>query len=222
MLTFAFQKLLRSVSISLFVFVSLSLSLGMSAFSSNAYSASKTILVLGDSLSAEYGLARGTGWVSLLEKKLADDKFSVSIINASISGETTIGGRSRLPSLLKQYKPNIVIIELGGNDALRGLDLKASENNFRDMIQMARANKAQVLLVAMKIPPNYGKQYTDQFFSLYAKLSKETKSSLVPFFLEGIAQDPALFQADRIHPKAEAHPVMLNNVWPHLLAMLKK
>jgi acyl-CoA thioesterase-1 len=218
MLTFAFQKILRSFFISLFVFVSLSIS----AFSSNAYSASKTILVLGDSLSAEYGLVRGTGWVSLLEKKLASEKITSKLINASISGETTIGGRSRLPSLLKQYKPNIIIIELGGNDALRGLDLKASEKNFLDMIQMAQSNRTQVLLLAMKIPPNYGKQYTDQFFSLYAKLSKETKSSLVPFFLEGIAENPALFQADRIHPKAEAHPVMLNNVWPHLLAMLKK
>lgn len=197
----------------------------MNMLSFHAYSAQKTILVLGDSLSAEYGLTRGSGWVSLLEKKLASQnkKFpTFNIVNASISGETSIGGLNRLDSLLKKHRPYIVIIELGGNDALRGLDLRSSENNFRKMIKMAQAKKSQVLLLAMQIPPNYGKTYTEQFFNIYGKLAKETGVQLVPFFLAGVADNIDLFQADRIHPKAEAHPTMLNNVWIKLAPMLTK
>lgn len=145
-----------------------------------------------------------------------------TVFNASISGETSSGGLSRLPELLVKHKPHIVIIELGGNDALRGFDLKASEANFRAMITAVKASKAQPLLVAMKIPPNYGKAYGDQFFGLYAKLAKEMKISLVPFFLESVADKAEMFQADRIHLKAEAHPQMLNNVWGPLEKMLKK
>lgn len=189
-------------------------------FSAQAHSASKTILVLGDSLSAEYGLARGTGWVSLLEKKLVQNKINAKLINASISGETTSGGLARIQSLLDQHQPHIIIIELGGNDALRGLDLRSSEKNFREMIRLSKAKKAKVLLVAMQIPPNYGKQYTTQFFSLYKKIATDTRSSLVPFFLEGVADKPELFQLDRIHLKAEAHPTMMNNVWGPLQKML--
>lgn len=194
--------------------------LGLNAHA--AHSAPKTILVLGDSLSAEYGLTRGSGWVALLEKRLAEKKMGISVFNASISGETSSGGRSRLGELLTKHKPDIVIIELGGNDALRGFDLKASEANFRAMITAVKASKAQVLLVAMKIPPNYGKTYGDQFFGMYAKLAKEMSSALVPFFLEGVAEKAELFQADRIHLKAEAHPQMLDNVWGPLSKMLKK
>lgn len=187
-----------------------------------AHSAPKTILVLGDSLSAEYGIARGTGWVALLEKRILDKKLGFKVYNASVSGETSIGGRSRLAALLKEHKPSIVIIELGGNDALRGLDLKASENNFREMIRAVQATKAKALLVGMKIPPNYGKTYGDQFFGLYSKVAKETNAPLVPFLLEGVAEQADLFQADRIHMKAEAHPRILDNVWTQLEKMLKR
>jgi len=187
-----------------------------------AHSASKSILVLGDSLSAEYGLVRGQGWVSLMEKKLADSNPNSTVINASISGETTSGGKTRLPALVNKLKPDIVIIELGGNDALRGLALSASEENFRTMITAAKKANADVLLVGMKVPPNYGKEYTQNFFSLYSKLAKEQKIRLVPFLLEGIAERDDLFQADRIHPIASAHPLILNNVWPQLAPLLTK
>ncbi|MBY0572636.1 MAG: arylesterase [Undibacterium sp.] len=186
------------------------------------HSAPKTILVLGDSLSAEYGLVRGTGWVALLEKRLAENHINAKLINASISGETTSGGKARLAALLKQHQAHILIIELGGNDALRGLDLAASEKNFREMLAMAKAAQAKSLLVAMRIPPNYGKTYSEQFFAMYAKIAKENQASLVPFFLQGVADKPELFQADRIHLKAEAHPIMLDNVWAPLQILLKK
>jgi acyl-CoA thioesterase-1 len=187
-----------------------------------AHSASKVVLVLGDSLSAEYGLARGTGWVALLDQRLQQKKISASIINASISGETTSGGKARLETLLKKYQPDIVIIELGGNDALRGLALSASEKNFRDMIAMAYAAKAKVILIGMQIPPNYGRDYTEQFFSIYARVAKDTRSSLVPFLMEGVADKPEMFQADRIHLIAAAHPALLDNIWPHLQNALTK
>ena len=210
---FAWIKLLIFSAFTSFAFTS---------FGAVAHSASKTVLVLGDSLSAEYGLARGTGWVALLEQRIQQNNIPVSVINASISGETTSGGKARLESLLKKYHPEIVIIELGGNDALRGLSLRASEKNFREMIQLSNIAKAKVLLVGMQIPPNYGKDYTEQFFSIYAKVAKETKSALVPFLMEGIANKPELFQTDRIHLLATAHPALLDNVWPHLQNLLKK
>lgn len=188
----------------------------------HAHSASKTILVLGDSLSAEYGLARGEGWVSLLEKQLAEKNINAQVINASISGETTVGGKTRLPSLIEKYHPDIVIIELGGNDALRGLSLNASEDNFRAMISTAKKGKARVILTGMQIPPNYGKEYAQKFFSLYSMLAAEQKIILVPFLLEGIADSNDFFQTDRIHPVAKAHPVILNNVWQHLYPLLRK
>ena len=197
-------------------------SFAFTSFGAVAHSASKTVLVLGDSLSAEYGLARGTGWVALLEQRIQQNNIPASVINASISGETTSGGKARLESLLKKYHPEIVIIELGGNDALRGLSLRASEKNFREMIQLSNIAKAKVLLVGMQIPPNYGKDYTEQFFSIYARVAKETKSALVPFLMEGIANKPELFQTDRIHLLATAHPALLENVWPHLQNLLKK
>ncbi|MFZ6656087.1 arylesterase [Undibacterium sp. TJN19] len=187
-----------------------------------AYSASKTLVVLGDSLSAEYGLARGKGWVALLEKRLQEKKMDTSVINASISGDTTSGGKARFAHLLEKFHPDVVIVELGGNDALRGLSLNASEANFKAIIEMAQAKHAKVLLVGMRIPPNYGPDYSERFFSLYAKLAKNMRVPLVPFLLEGVVDNDALFQADRIHPLAEAHPTILNNVWPHLLPLLSK
>jgi acyl-CoA thioesterase-1 len=190
-------------------------------WTNSAYSASKSILVLGDSLSAEYGLARGSGWVALLQQRLKSENLDSSITNASISGETSSGGKTRLPALLQQ-RPDIVIIELGANDALRGLQLSATENNLRAMISAAQQAKAKVLLVGMRIPPNYGRDYTEKFFSLYATLAKQSKVALVPFLLDGVADKPELFQADRIHPVAQAHPIILNNVWSGLKPLLAK
>lgn len=187
-----------------------------------AYSASKTVLVLGDSLSAEYGLARGKGWVTLLEQRLQQKNMPATVINASISGDTTSGGKARLSTLLEKHHPDVVIIELGGNDALRGLSLKASEDNFKAMIDMVKTQHSKVLLAGMRIPPNYGPDYSERFFSMYGKLAKANKIALVPFLLEGIAEKENLFQPDRIHPIAEAHPTILNNVWPHLLPLLGK
>ena len=185
--------------------------------------ASNTILVLGDSLSAEYGLARGTGWVALLEKRLAAQKIPAAVVNASISGDTTAGGRSRLAPLLAQHKPSIVIVELGGNDALRGLPLSMTEENLSEMTQMAQRAGAKVLLVGMQVPPNYGADYASRFAGLYAKVAKARKAALVPFLLAGVADAPdptAQFQADRIHPREAAHPRILDNVWPELKKLL--
>lgn len=190
------------------------------AVAPSAYSASKTILVLGDSLSAEYGLARGEGWVNLMQKKLAAEKNSATIINASISGETSSGGKSRLPSLLAKHQPSVVVIELGANDALRGLSLTATQDNLRTMIHNAKDAKAKVLLVGMQIPPNYGGDYTKQFTALFPKLAQENKTALVPFMLQGVAEKTELFQADRIHPSAEAHPLIFNNIWPKIKPLL--
>ena len=178
-----------------------------------------SILVLGDSLSAEYGIARGKGWVALLSAKLQVERPDVNVINASISGDTTAGGRSRLPGMLNQVRPVLVVIELGGNDALRGLDLQSTQNNLEAMVEACRAVNARVVLVGMQIPPNYGPDYSAKFSVMFANVAKKYKTGLVPFFLKGIADVPEAaqrFQADRIHPKAEAHPRMLANVWPEI------
>lgn len=175
--------------------------------------AKPVILVLGDSLSAEYGLPRGSGWVSLLEAQLKKEKSSASVFNASISGETTSGGLTRLPGLLASKMPAVVMIELGANDALRGLPLTETEANLRKMIGMSKKFGAKVLLFGMQIPPNYGQSYTNQFKALYFSLAKEEKVELIPFFLEGVATRPDLFQADRIHPNVDAQPTLFKNVW---------
>jgi acyl-CoA thioesterase-1 len=182
----------------------------------SAYSAPKNLLVLGDSLSAEYGLQRGTGWTGLLQQRLQQSKADYRVVNASISGDTTIGGRNRLPALMTQHKPEVLVIELGANDALRGLPLKTSQDNLQAMIDLARQQKAKVLLVGMQIPPNYGPDYTRRFAGMYQDLAKSNKVALVPFFFEGIAADLSLFQADRIHPNEQAQPRLLDNVWPYL------
>jgi acyl-CoA thioesterase-1 len=197
------------------------LALALMLAATSAYSASKTILMLGDSLSAEYGLARGTGWVTLMENRLKTEKIDATIVNASVSGETTSGGRARLPALLDQHRPSVVIIELGGNDGLRGLQIKSTEANLNAMITAAQKANARVLLVGMQIPPNYGRAYTEQFTAMYSKTAREHKTSLVPFLLQGVADQEQLFQADRIHPTAGAQPIMLNNVFPHLKPLLK-
>ncbi|HXA48462.1 MAG TPA: arylesterase [Burkholderiaceae bacterium] len=187
-----------------------------------AYSASKPIVVLGDSLSAEYGLPRGAGWVTLLQERLATEKIDAPIYNASISGETTSGGVTRLPQLLQKEKPSIVIIELGANDGLRGLSLAAAETNLRTMITAAQAAHAKVLLVGMQLPPNYGPDYTNKFAALYGRLAKDAKTALVPFLFAGMADKPQLFQADHLHPTVQAQPILLDNVWLSLKPMLTK
>jgi acyl-CoA thioesterase-1 len=192
------------------------------AATASAYSAPKTVLVVGDSLSAEYGIARGAGWVALLEQKLKLEKIDAKVVNASISGETTSGGRARLPALLGQHRPDIVVIELGANDGLRGLPVPSAEANLREMIKQSQDSKARVLLVGMRMPPNYGRAYTERFFNMFKALSQETNAPLVPFMLEGVADKPALFQQDRLHPTAQAHPIILNNIWPQFAALIKK
>jgi len=205
----------------LIVGAALGLSLSLAA-TANAYSAPKTVLVVGDSLSAEYGIARGAGWVALLEQKMKVEKIDARVVNASISGETTSGGKARLPALLGQHKPDLVVIELGANDGLRGLPVPSAEANLRAMIAAAQAQKARVLLVGMRMPPNYGRAYTERFFGMFKTVATSTKSPLVPFMLEGVADKPALFQQDRLHPTAQAHPIILNNIWPTFEKMVKQ
>lgn len=186
--------------------------------------AAKTIVVVGDSLSAEYGLARGQGWVALLEKRLVQERIAYRVVNASISGDTTSGGRSRLPALLREHKPQVVVLELGGNDALRGLPLAMTEANLTEMARQSKAAGARVLVAGMAVPPNYGRSYGESFMALFAKVARTEDAALVPFMLAGVADGPdaeAMFQPDRIHPKAEAHPRILGNIWPVLKPLLK-
>ena len=204
-------------------------SVGPAAWSAAAHPAGQpgpavTLLVLGDSLSAEYGLARGSGWVALLTQKLAQDKRSATVINASISGDTSSGGRSRLPALLLQHRPSHVLIELGGNDALRGLPLPMTRDNLLAMVRAAKAAGARVMVVGMQLPPNYGARYGQDFSALFASVAHAEGAALVPFLLAGIADGPqadSLFQPDRIHPKAEAHPRILANVWAVMKTWLR-
>jgi acyl-CoA thioesterase I len=182
-----------------------------------------TLLVLGDSLSAEYGLPRGTGWVALLQARLASQKPNATVINASISGDTTSGGASRLPALLEKHRPTHVIIELGGNDALRGMSLQGTQSNLSQMTEAAKKFGAKVLLLGMQVPPNYGQDYANRFAALFSATAKNHKTALVPFLLKGVADAPQareLFQADRIHPAEPAQAIMLDNVWPELKKLL--
>lgn len=183
----------------------------------------RTVLVVGDSLSAEYGLPRGSGWVALLDKRLSERKVEARVVNASISGDTSSGGRSRLPALLRQHKPTHVILELGGNDALRGLPLDMTQDNLKAMASQAKATGARVLVVGMQVPPNYGADYARRFAGAFEQAARAEGAALVPFLLKGVAdRADALdwFQADRIHPNVRAQPVMLDNVWPELAKQL--
>jgi acyl-CoA thioesterase-1 len=189
-----------------------------------APAARQTLLVVGDSLSAEYGLPRGTGWVALLEKRLRRDGLPWQVVNASISGDTTSGGRTRIAALLKKHRPAVVIIELGGNDALRGLPITQTQANLRAMTRAAKAAGARVLIAGMQVPPNYGRKYSDDFAASFAKVARDEGVALLPFLLTGVADVPeaeSLFQPDRIHPRAAAHPRMLDNVWAPLLPLLR-
>ena len=172
-------------------------------------------------MSAEYGLSRGAGWVALAEQKLRQNNIDAVIVNASVSGETTSGGRSRLPALLSKHKPDLVVIELGANDGLRGLPVAAAKANLLAMSEAAAKANAKVMLIGMRMPPNYGRDYADKFFAMYGVLSKDIKAPLVPFMLDGVAEKPQLFQPDRLHPLAEAHPIILGNIWPTLQKTIK-
>lgn len=183
------------------------------------------VLIVGDSLSAEYGLRRGSGWAALLQERLTRQKVPARVVNASVSGDTTSGGRSRLPALLKQHQPAVVVIELGGNDALRGLPLNMTRDNLTTMALAAREAGAKVLLVGMEMPPNYGAKYAQEFREVFSTVARAEKTGLVPFFLKGVADGPEplkYFQADRIHPNESAHPRMLDNVWPELRKLLPR
>jgi len=180
----------------------------------------KTVLVFGDSLSAAYGLSAGEGWVALLEKRLSSRGYRV--VNASVSGETTSGGRARLPRALEQHRPQIVVLELGGNDALRGLPIPTAEANLADMIERVRASGARQLLLGIRVPPNYGAAYTERLQAMYVQLAERNKLPFVPFFLEGVALDSRLMQADGIHPNAAGQPRLLENVWKGLEPLLQR
>ncbi|HEV3104924.1 MAG TPA: arylesterase [Trinickia sp.] len=180
------------------------------------------IVVLGDSISAEYGLPRDTGWVALMRRRLAEERIDYSVANASISGDTTSGGRARMPELMARLKPAIVIVELGANDALRGVPLATTEDNLRTIVGQAQQGHAKVVLVGMYVPANYGPAYTERFHGLYGTLAKELKVRLVPFLLAGIENKPDMFQDDQMHPSQQAQPVLLNNVWPVLEPMLRR
>ncbi len=181
----------------------------------------QTIVVYGDSLSAAYGIKQDEGWVALLQQRIALKKLNFQVINASISGETTSGGLSRFANMLTAQKPNILLIALGGNDGLRGLKNDEIFNNLDAMIKQAKAQKVQVLLFEIKIPPNYGIQYSRQFSENYQVLAKKHSIKLLPFFLEGVAGNPKLIQADGLHPLAIAQPKILENVWPTVIKALK-
>ena len=180
------------------------------------------ILVFGDSLSAGYGIDHSRDWVNLLAQRLERENFPHRVVNASISGETTAGGLSRLPAALDSHHPAIVILELGANDGLRGLPLLHLRANLGKLIELSKQSGARVLLVGMMLPPNYGSRYTEGFEEAYTQLAKKQRVARVPFLLEGVADKRQLMQADNVHPTAEAQPRLLDNVWPHLLPLLKK
>jgi acyl-CoA thioesterase-1 len=184
----------------------------------------RIVLVVGDSLSAEYGIRRGSGWVALLQQRLDRERPGWRAVNASVSGDTTSGGRSRLPALLREHRPAVVVIELGGNDALRGLPMSMTRANLTEMTRAAKAAGARVLIAGMQVPPNYGRRYAEEFAAVFSEVAKAEAVALLPFFLAGVADVPeaeSLFQADRIHPKEEAHPIILGNVWPVLRPLLR-
>ena len=180
-----------------------------------------TVLVWGDSLSAGYGLRPQQAWPALLEKKIADARLPHKVINASISGETTAGGRSRLPAALQTHRPSLVVIELGANDGLRGLPVAAMSTNLQAMIDASRQAGAKVLLIGMRMPPNYGPDYTTRFEKAFQDLARTNKLRLVPFMMEGFADQRAYFQQDGIHPVADAQPLILDTIWRELKPLLR-
>jgi len=196
----------------------LSAGLALMCMAQNA--AAGTVLIVGDSISAAFGLDTRQGWVALLEQRLKSEGFNDKVVNASISGDTSAGGQARLPALLAEHKPELVILELGGNDGLRGQLPTQLQQNLASMIDSSRASGAKVLLLGMQLPPNYGVRYTQAFAEVYSKLANEKNVALVPFFLEGVGGNPELMQADGIHPAVAAQGKLLENVWPTLKPLL--
>jgi acyl-CoA thioesterase-1 len=194
--------------------------LALASVAGAAGPATPTIVVLGDSLSAGYGIKVEQGWVNLLAQRLATEGYGYRVVNASVSGETTQGGLARLPRALEAHKPAIVVVELGGNDGLRGLPLATSRENLAKIIELARAARARVLLVGMMIPPNYGPRYGEEFRQMYATLAGEYSLAFVPFMLDQVALNPELMQADGIHANAAGQPKILANLWPELKPLL--
>ncbi|CAI8791967.1 MULTISPECIES: arylesterase [Pseudomonas] len=196
----------------------LSAGLALMCMAQNA--AAGTVLIVGDSISAAFGLDTRQGWVALLEQRLKSEGFDDEVVNASISGDTSAGGQARLPALLAEHKPELVILELGGNDGLRGQLPTQLQQNLASMIDSSKASGAKVLLLGMQLPPNYGVRYTQAFAEVYSKLANEKNVALVPFFLEGVGGNPELMQADGIHPAVAAQGKLLENVWPTLKPLL--
>ena len=190
--------------------------------SASAHAEAPVILVFGDSISAGYGLPLDQGWVELLKTRLKAQGYGYQVINASVSGETTAGGLARLPRALELHHPGIVIIELGGNDGLRALPIAQFRDNLTELVALASASGAKVLLLGMRMPPNYGPQYTEQFAKVFSDLGRDKKIPSVPFLLTDIALNQKLLQGDEIHPNADGQPILLNNVWPALQPLLKK
>jgi len=187
-----------------------------------AASRERTLLVFGDSLSAAYGLRADQGWAAQLQKRLDDQGYGYRVVNASVSGETTSGGRNRFSRALEQHKPDLVVLELGANDGLRGLPVKDATENLAAMIAQARQSKAAVLLAGILIPPNYGQQYASSFAAMYRDLSTQFRVPLIPFLLEGVALESRYMQADGLHPNAQGQPLVLENVWRHLQPLLER
>jgi acyl-CoA thioesterase-1 len=187
----------------------------------NAVASDRTILVFGDSLSAAFGIRPEEGWVALLAQRLQSQGYGYQVVNASVSGETSAGGLQRLPRALQLHQPGVVILELGANDGLRGLPVSATRENLASMVQMSQAAHAQVLLVGMRIPPNYGPRYTEEFAAVYPALAQQYRLPLVPFLLEKVALDPTRMQEDGLHPNAAGEPLVLDTLWPYLKQLLK-
>ncbi|CAA9891307.1 multifunctional acyl-CoA thioesterase I and protease I and lysophospholipase L1 [Candidatus Methylobacter favarea] len=181
----------------------------------------KSIVVLGDSISAEYGIEVGRGWVSLVQNKLKEKNSGYAVHNESISGDTTAGGLARIDKVLARHQPEIVLLELGGNDGLRGIPPKVMKNNLAEIVRRAQKADAKVLLLAMKIPPNYGKRYVDMFYDVYPQLSAELDIPYIPFILEDVALIKELMQQDGLHPNLKAQQIIADKVWPHLMPLLK-
>ncbi len=193
----------------------------LALFSPAAHAAQPVLLVVGDSLSAGYGIARQDAWTSLLQERLAGAGFPHRVVNASISGDTTRGGLARLPAAIEEHSPQIVILELGGNDGLRGIPVVEIRRNLAEMIRISQAEGARVLIAGIHIPPNYGPRYTEEFHRVYHDLAAEYGTALVPFILDGVALEDGLMQADGLHPNAAGQPLILDNVWPELMPVLK-
>ena len=187
----------------------------------SGHAAQRVVLVVGDSLSAAYGIDQDAGWVALLQRRLEKEYPGYRVVNASISGDTTRGGLGRIGTALNTHTPAVVVVELGGNDGLRGLSLKEMRTNLSAMISKSLAVNARVLLVGMRIPPNYGPLYTREFATIFTDLAKQFEIAYVPFLLDGVALDPQLLQGDGLHPLAVAQPRLLENVWPHLAPLLR-